>query len=160
METDGVDPVNADPFLKGSYFRELAWDYIRRQPGEIAWGIVQGMARFWLLPDRVGEIASEVIPKRMPARRVLVGTVSTGAFVYHLIWLLLLGVGVVCAWHSRREWFWMFLIVALYLTLSANAAGNDRFRMQSAAFAFPLVGLGYARVVEFRKNKIAPKVHP
>jgi len=35
------------------------------------------------------------------------------------------------------------LMVALYVTLTSNAAGNDRFRMQAAPVLFPMAGIGY-----------------
>lgn len=158
MVADGVDPVHADPFLKGSYFRQLAWEYIRRYPMEVAWGMVQGMVRFWLLPDRVGEIANEVLAEGTPARRLLVGIAAAGALIYHLAWLFLLGVGVVCAWRFHKGWFWLFLVAALYFTLAINAAGNDRYRMQGAAFAFPLAGLGCSRVMSLRRHRATHEV--
>jgi hypothetical protein len=34
-------------------------------------------------------------------------------------------------------------MVALYVTLTSNAAGNDRFRMQAAPVLFPMAGIGY-----------------
>jgi hypothetical protein len=65
------------------------------------------------------------------------------AIGYLLVWLGLLVGGLVIACRVHRDWFWIFLIVALYFTLTAGSAGNDRFRMQVAPFASPLVGAGY-----------------
>lgn len=80
-----------------------------------------------------------------------------GVFSYHAVWLGLLVVGAFFAWRSHKEWFWMPLVVSLYLTLTANASGNDRFRMQGAAFAFPLLGLGYTGLTERKKQKVLPR---
>lgn len=142
LQRAGLDPYTSNPFERAPHYRRLAIEYIRQYPGEILWGCLQGMFRFWFWPDRLWEVVNEVLPSRTPARGVLVGGVSFYAFTYHAVWLLLLAAGVWRALRTHRDWFWIFSIVALYLTLTANAAGNDRFRMQSAAFAFPLVGLG------------------
>jgi Na+/H+ antiporter NhaD/arsenite permease-like protein len=51
--------------------------------------------------------------------------------------------GIPQAYRAQRHFFWLFLMVALYVTLTSNAAGNDRFRMQAAPVLFPMAGIGY-----------------
>jgi len=139
----GIDPVNSSPFERARYFRELALKYFREQPMTILTGSLAGMARLWLWPDRIGEIADEVLPKRMPMRRVIVLAAFSVA-IAHLIALLgLVALGIPHAYRTQRYFFWLFLLVVLYATLTSNAAGNDRLRMQAAPVLFPMAGLGY-----------------
>lgn len=157
LQSDGLDPRLSNPFDRSPYFKRLAWRYYTTYPREIALGMLNGMLRFWWLPDRLWEIADEVLPQRTPARPLLIGGALAYTSLYHLVWLLLLLVGVRAVWATRRDWFWIFLVAALYFTLVTNSAGNDRYRMQVAAFAFPLVGLGAATLAERRTGNTLTK---
>jgi 4-amino-4-deoxy-L-arabinose transferase-like glycosyltransferase len=139
----GIDPMNSSPFERAPYFRKLAFKYYREQPMTIFTGSLAGMARLWLWPDRIGEIADEVLPKRMPMRRgIVLAAFSVG--IAHLMALLgLVVLGIPHAYQTQRHFFWLFLLVVLYATLTSNAAGNDRYRMQAAPVLFPMAGLGY-----------------
>jgi len=114
-----------------------------------------GMARLWLWPDRIGEIADEVLPQRMPLRRTVV-LVAFSVAIAHLLALLGLAVlGASQAYRMQRHFFWFFLLVVLYATLTSNAAGNDRYRMQAAPVLFPMAGIGYS--VLARRRVVAPQ---
>jgi 4-amino-4-deoxy-L-arabinose transferase-like glycosyltransferase len=139
----GIDPVNSSPFERARYFRKLALKYYREQPMTILTGSLAGMARLWLWPDRIGEIADEVLPKRVPLRGVIVLAAYSVAIVHLLVLLGLVVLGIPQAYRAQRHFFWLFLMVALYVTLTSNAAGNDRFRMQAAPVLFPMAGIGY-----------------
>jgi hypothetical protein len=139
----GIDPINSSPFERARYFRKLALKYYREQPMTILTGSLAGMARLWLLPDRIGEIADEVLPKRVPLRGVIVLAAYSVAIVHLLVLLGLVVLGIPQAYRAQRHFFWLFLMVALYVTLTSNAAGNDRFRMQAAPVLFPMAGIGY-----------------
>jgi hypothetical protein len=146
----GIDPVNSSPFERARYFRKLALKYYREQPITILVGSLAGMARLWLWPDRIGEIADEVLPKRMPLRKaVVLGAYSVA--IAHLLTLLgLVVIGASQAYQTQRHFFWLFLLVVLYATLTSNAAGNDRYRMQAASVLFPMAGIGYDLLAQRR----------
>jgi 4-amino-4-deoxy-L-arabinose transferase-like glycosyltransferase len=139
----GIDPVNSSPFERARYFRKLALKYYREQPMTILTGSLAGMARLWLWPDRIGEIADEVLPKRMPIRRVIVLAAFSVAIAHLMALLGLAALGIPHAYRTQRHFFWLFLLVVLYATLTSNAAGNDRLRMQAAPVLFPMAGIGY-----------------
>jgi len=139
----GIDPINSSPFERARYFRKLALKYYREQPMTILTGSLAGMARLWLWPDRIGEIADEVLPKRVPLRGVIVLAAYSVAIVHLLVLLGLVVLGIPQAYRAQRHFFWLFLLVVLYATLTSNAAGNDRYRMQAAPVLFPMAGLGY-----------------
>jgi 4-amino-4-deoxy-L-arabinose transferase-like glycosyltransferase len=140
----GIDPINSSPFERARYFRKLALKYYREQPMTILTGSLAGMARLWLWPDRIGEIADEVLPKRVPLRGVIVLAAYSVAIVHLLVLLGLVVLGIPQAYRAQRHFFWLFLLVVLYATLTSNAAGNDRYRMQAAPVLFPMAGLGYS----------------
>jgi hypothetical protein len=140
----GIDPMRSSPFERAPYFRKLALKYYREQPMTILTGSLAGMARLWLWPDRIGEIADEVLPKRAPLKRAIV-LVAYSVAIAHLLTLLGLAVlGASQAYRTQQHFFWLFLLVVLYATLTSNAAGNDRYRMQAAPVLFPMAGLGYS----------------
>jgi 4-amino-4-deoxy-L-arabinose transferase-like glycosyltransferase len=139
----GIDPINSSPFERARYFRKLALKYYREQPMTILTGSLAGMARLWLWPDRIGEIADEVLPKRVPLRGVIVLAAYSVAIVHLLVLLGLVVLGIPQAYRAQRHFFWLFLLVVLYATLTSNAAGNDRYRMQAAPVLFPMAGIGY-----------------
>jgi 4-amino-4-deoxy-L-arabinose transferase-like glycosyltransferase len=146
----GIDPINSSPFERAPYFRKLALKYYREQPMTILTGSLAGMARLWLWPDRIGEIADEVLPKQAPLKRAIV-LVAYSVAIAHLLTLLGLAVlGASQAYRTQQHFFWLFLLVVLYATLTSNAAGNDRYRMQAAPVLFPMAGLGYS-VLERRR---------
>lgn len=150
LKAAGLDPVNSNPFDRSPYFRALAWEYFRKHPVELPLGMLRGMLRFWLWPDRIWEIANEVLPSKLPLRGVIIGASAAYAFSFHALWLVLLGAGLLRAAKHHKDWFWMFLVAALYFTLVTSSAGNDRYRMQTAAFAFPLTGLGAVQFAAVR----------
>jgi hypothetical protein len=139
----GLDPVHSNPFDRSPYFRDIAMEYIHKYPTQMLKGILQGMARFWYWPDRIWEVAEEVLPNRFPLRMGVIYILKLYAIGYLLVWLGLLVGGLVIAFRGHKDWFWIFLIVALYFTLTTGSAGNDRYRMQVTPFASPLVGAGY-----------------
>lgn len=159
LEQNGIDIYHSNPFERAPYFRQLAWKYFTNYTREITIGMLNGMLRFWWLPDRLWEIADEVLPSRFPARTLLISSALVYASLYHLIWIVLLAVGVHAAWVRHKDWFWIFVVAALYFTIVTNSASNDRYRMQAAAFAFPLVGLGALHVVRaFSRAKQSSEV--
>lgn len=158
LRRDGIDPVSSNPFDRSPYFRRLAWQYYTTYPREIALGMLNGMLRFWWLPDRLWEIANETLPTRFPARQLVVSATLVYTTAYHIVWIVLLLAGARAAWGKHKDWFWIFIVAALYFTLVTNSAGNDRYRMQVAAFAFPLVGLGYAQIAERGRKQPASVV--
>jgi 4-amino-4-deoxy-L-arabinose transferase-like glycosyltransferase len=155
----GIDPMNSSPFERAPYFRKLAFKYYREQPMTILTGSLAGMARLWLWPDRIGEIADEVLPKRVPLRGVIVLAAYSVAIVHLLVLLGLVVLGIPQAYRAQRHFFWLFLMVALYVTLTSNAAGNDRFRMQAAPVLFPMAGFGYNAFAHRRTTGVEQVPH-
>lgn len=146
----GIDPLNASPFVRERYFRALAFRYYREQPMTILVGSLAGMVRLWLWPDRIGEIANEVLPREASWRTAVIFTAYAVAMIHLLILLGLTVLGTPRAYRAHRKFFWLFFTVVLYATLTSNAVGNDRYRMQAMPVVFPMAGIGYDALLRRR----------
>jgi Na+/H+ antiporter NhaD/arsenite permease-like protein len=113
-------------------------------------GSLAGMVRLWLWPDRIGEIANEVLPREASWRTAVIFTAYAVAMIHLLILLGLTVLGTPRAYRAHRKFFWLFFTVVLYATLTSNAVGNDRYRMQAMPVVFPMAGIGYDALLRRR----------
>lgn len=139
MRQDGLDPYR-QPFERGRYYRAIVWEYIQAHPVPVLKRVVQGVFNFWTTAGT---------PRTGATLLKEQGVLSFYFRAYHLIYLLLLGMGI---WWmaARREWWWylcLFLLVALYFTLTAGWAGSARYRLQVFPFSLPVVTMGGAQLL-------------
>ncbi|MCS6918387.1 MAG: glycosyltransferase family 39 protein [Fimbriimonadales bacterium] len=154
LRNEGIDPVQSNPFERAPYFRQIALEHFRQNPAMVITGCLKGMARFWLWPDRVWEVARKTFQRNSLLQRGIIWIAQIYAVSFHLIWLICLLVGLRCAFKQYGHWFWLALMTALYFTVVTNAAGNDRYRMQAMIFCLPVVALG-AQTFNLRHARFA-----
>ncbi len=134
MRQDGLDPYR-NLFERGRYYRAMAWEYVQRNPSRVLRQVARGVYGFWF---------SAGSPRTAPS--VPDKVLSVWFKGYHLVYLLLLGIGFV--WMVRRwEQGWylgLFVIAALYFTLTAGWAGNARYRLQVFSLSLPVAASGMA----------------
>lgn len=142
----GVSPTQSNPFERAPYFRQIAFEHFQRDPALVITGCLSGMARFWLWPDRVWEVARKALSRNVWLQRGIVAAAQLYAASFLLFWLTCMLVGLRYAFDHHKPWFWLTVLTALYFTAVTNAAGNDRYRMQATAFSIPVVGIGAQRL--------------
>jgi 4-amino-4-deoxy-L-arabinose transferase-like glycosyltransferase len=138
MQQDGLDPYR-DLFERGRYYRALVWEHVQKNPTKVLSKIARGIYRFWFTAG-----SSRTAPtwwKRSGMDRLQFR-------LYHLIYLILFAAGLwgMFCW---REWRWylgLFLIIALYFTLTAGWAGSARYRLQLFPFSIPVTVVGATQI--------------
>lgn len=145
MRQAGLDPQRL-PMHRALFYREVAFEIVRDNPGLVFKGFLKGIVKFWILPSRAS--GESFIEGTKGFTRIL----FTGIFIYAIVIQLVLMLGsiwgVVCLW-KQREWRWLiiFLTVSLYFTLTAGAAGSSRFFLQVLPFLLPVSAYGLVQFV-------------
>lgn len=145
MRDEGLDP-NRQIFERGRYYRSVALRYIREQPYEFASYWLRGMLMFW----RSAAGANTESEWMMSSRIVRLWFQG-----YYGLYLIVLFAGLWLTWRVREHRWWasVFLLTALYFTLSAGIADNARFRLQTFAFSLPVIAIGIDIVQQRRKSR-------
>ncbi|MGQ9656760.1 MAG: ArnT family glycosyltransferase [Fimbriimonadales bacterium] len=145
MRADGLDP-NRQIFERGRYYRAVALHHIRQQPYEFASYWLRGMLMFWRSASGPSTGSEWIMSSRI-VRLWFQG--------YHGVYLIVLIAGLWLTWRvcEYRWWASVFLLTALYFTLSAGVAGNARFRLQTFAFSLPVIAIGMDIVQQKRKSR-------
>ncbi len=153
----GLDLRTSNPYERAPIYMELFREKFEQYRLEIIRGILLGMIRFWMVPDRVWEIVKETLPSESRFTRILASSTFLFAILHLIGGAFGAAVGLYIAFkRGYREWLVLALITSLYFTVVTNASGNDRYRMQAVVFLMPLVGLGYS--VLYQQTKLRSKV--
>lgn len=131
MRRDGLDP-NRWIFERGRYYREVALEFMRQDARASLNLWVRGMVGFWRSAGGV-DVPSEALRQN----RIL----KIYYQLYHLVYLLLVAVGLWRIWSdsTRRFWGLLFAAVAIYFTFTAGWAGQPRYRLQVFPYSLPVV---------------------
>ena len=131
MQRDGLDPVR-QVFERGRYYRAVALRHLQEDPANFVRYWLRGMVLFWRSAGGANSWGAD--------RAWVKGWFQ----LYHVVYLLLVGVGLWAAFRTAalRWWAWLFVLTALYFTMSAFCSGNPRFRLQTFAFSMPVAVSG------------------
>jgi 4-amino-4-deoxy-L-arabinose transferase-like glycosyltransferase len=134
MRNDGLDP-DRQIFERGRYYRAVALDYIQQHPNEFAYYWLRGMLFFWRSAGGPNT-GNEWMMSSRAVRRWFQG--------YYFAYLVALITGLWLTIRTRRQRWWaiLFVLTAIYFTLSAGCSGNARFRLQTFVFSLPVIAIG------------------
>lgn len=145
MRQDGLDPYR-DLFERGRYYRAMVWEYVQRNPARVLQQVARGVYGFWFnagFPYTAPSVPEKVL--------------SVWFKGYHIIYLLLLSVGFIwmARQHESRWYLGIFVITALYFTLTAGWAGHARYRLQVFPLSLPVVASGMALLGQWRAERLS-----
>ena len=134
MRNDGLDP-DRQIFERGRYYRAVALDYIQQHPNEFAYYWLRGMLFFWRSAGGPNT-GNEWMMSSRAVKRWFQG--------YYFAYLVALITGLWLTIRTRRQRWWaiLFVLTAIYFTLSAGCSGNARFRLQTFVFSLPVIAIG------------------
>jgi len=134
MRNDGLDP-DRQIFERGRYYRAVALDYIQQHPNEFAYYWLRGMLFFWRSAGGPNT-GNEWMMSSRAVQRWFQG--------YYFAYLVTLITGLWLTIRTRRQQWWaiLFVLTAIYFTLSAGCSGNARFRLQTFVFSLPVIAIG------------------
>jgi 4-amino-4-deoxy-L-arabinose transferase-like glycosyltransferase len=145
MRQDGLDP-NRQIFDRGRYYRAVAMEFVQHDPRSAVSLWIRGMVGFWRSAGGM-----DVPSNMLRQSRFLKGYFQ----LYHLCYLILLGVGLWQIWRKRthRIWGWLLVLTACYFTFTAGWAGQPRYRLQVFPYSLPVA----ACVIMRKRNNGALK---
>jgi len=143
MRDDGLDP-NRQIFERGRYYRAVALKYIRKHSHDFTYYWLRGMLFFWRSASGPNTGSEWLKSSRV---------IKLWFQVYHLTYLAVLGAGLWLSWRVRQQRWWtvVFLVTALYFTVSAGCSGNPRFRLQTFIFSLPVIAIGLDAISQRHK---------
>lgn len=148
MQRDGLDP-QSQPLHRAKYYREVALEKLRENPGVVLQGFARGALKFWIVPSRAS--GESFIGNTRGITRLL----FTGIFVYAILLQLVILFSALYGLRKlarQRQWLWVstFLLAAFYFTLTAGAAGSSRFFLQVLPFILPISAYGIVNLMQAR----------
>lgn len=143
MRADGLDP-NRQIFERGRYYRAVSLKYIRKHLYDFTYYWLRGMLFFWRSASGPNTGSEWLKSSRV---------IKLWFQVYHLAYLAVLGAGLWLSWRIRQQRWWtvVFLVTALYFTVSAGCSGNPRFRLQTFIFSLPVIAIGLDAISQRHK---------
>ncbi len=174
IENDGHKHSKMNPFEKAAYWKRLAKNKIRRNPGDFAKASAMGVVHSFMnlgtqdisamlgLPGDLKDFDFNAYPNIFDAiaewfRVKSAAQIAAGAVVAVLLLAIYVSllVGLFVAWRSgSRAFLLLCALGAIYFIIVAGPAGLGRFRMPAIPFYMPFAGAGLAWIVGKRKQNI------
>lgn len=180
MIQDGLVPDELNGFEKSKYWKDLAVQYMARNPIGFIKQYMLGIFRSFANLVTSGyadmlQLRNDYNEKKFDLRahpnifdlvrawftRKTGGEIFLGIVIgfYLLISYVCLSVGLFAAWNqSNRAFLFFCVVMALYFILITGTAGLARFKLPAVPFYLSFVGVGSAYIAGNFRNKFAKRV--